>query len=66
VPKDKVDLPEVLVARHTRLYGARAQIQKMNRELNGVLDRVVESKRVEFPKKGEKGDSETHGESAGS
>lgn len=66
VPKDKVDLAEVLVARHTKLYGARAQIQKMNRALNGVLDRIVESKRVEFPNKGEKGDNETHGESAGS
>lgn len=60
VPEDKVDLAKVLVGRHTRLYKARAQIQKINREVNEVLDRIVELNRVEFPKKAEKGEKGIH------
>ncbi|MEA4883773.1 MAG: DUF6788 family protein [Clostridia bacterium] len=33
VPKDRGDLAKVLVGRHTKLYRARAQIQKINQEL---------------------------------
>ncbi len=61
VPKDKVDLAKVLVGRRTRLYKARAQIQKINQELNEVLDRIVGLNRVEFPKKAEKGEKGIHG-----
>jgi len=66
VPKDKVDLAKVLVGRHTRLYRASAQIQKICQELNEVLDRIVELNRVEFPKKAEKGEKGIHGGPTGS
>jgi hypothetical protein len=53
VPKDKADLARVLVERHVRLYKARAQIQKINQELNEVLDQIVKCRHVEFPSKAE-------------
>lgn len=65
VPKDKVDLAKALVGRHTKLYRARAQIQKLNQELNGILDQIVECRRVGFPRKGERGEN-PHGEPTGS
>lgn len=49
VPGRKVDLAKALVGRHTKLYRARAQIQKLNQELNGILDQIVECRRVGFP-----------------
>lgn len=61
VPGRKVDLAKALVGRHTKLYRARAQIQKINQELNVVLDQIVEYRRVEFPQKTERG-KKTHGE----
>jgi hypothetical protein len=66
VPKDRVDLAKVLVGRHTRLYRARARIQKINRDLNGIFDQIVELNRIEFPKKTEKGEKETDGGPTGS
>jgi hypothetical protein len=66
VPKDKVDLAKVLVGRHTKLYRARARIQKINRDLNGIFDQIVELNRIEFPKKTEKGEEGTDGEPTGS
>lgn len=66
VPKDKVDLAKALVGRHTRLYRARARIQKINRDLNGIFDQIVELNRIEFPKKTEKGEKETDGGPTGS
>ena len=60
VRKDEVDLAKVLVGRHTRLYRARAQIQKINQEVNEVLDRIVELNRVEFPNRAEKGENGIH------
>ncbi|HAN86544.1 MAG TPA: hypothetical protein DCQ13_02740 [Firmicutes bacterium] len=49
VPRRKGDLAKALVGRHTKLYRARAQIQKLNQELNGILDQIVECRRVGFP-----------------
>ena len=49
VPRRKGDLAKALVGRHAKLYRARAQIQKLNQELNGILDQIVECRRVGFP-----------------